>query len=290
MKKINLILGAVAAVALLASCSNGSKDYKNVKTTDYTYAYTVTGSMTTTDKSGTTAGSRTSVTVQTIKSAIAQCTYSEDALNESNYDGYKIRIGGKAEAVNTVTPLGATTADPSTKSTVDFGDGHWSDWNWKNFRVPAGWYANQYASDFAYYTNAVRNGFWGEPDEDDLPSPLSTSETGTVYNAGGANEGEAFWFSGYNGGIRYKNFQGTYLEINVQDFDGDYFIQFNNEFIPLPEDAFDGFIGDDEFTLTYSTKQDNRTDLSETDHTNAAGAFSTTDVEYKLTFKLVEAE
>ncbi len=280
MKKINLILGAVAAVALLASCSNGSKDYKNVKSSDYTYAYTVTGSVTTTNKSGTTAASSSTVKVETIKTAIAQCTYTEDALDTRNYDAYKINIGGKAEAVNTVTPLGATTANPSSKETVDFGTAHYSDsWYSKTISIPAGWYSNSVYND---YMDGIQNGFYGEPHN---PTPVSTNLSDTSY-ATYCNQVS----TAYNGLVYYKKYQGTYLELTIQDFDGDYFIGFNNEFIALPEDAFDGFIGDDEFTLTYSTTKDNRSYLNETDHTNAAGALNTTDVEYKLTFKLVEAE
>lgn len=306
MKKINLILSAVAAVALLASCSNGSKDYKNVKSTEYKYAYTVTGSMTTTDKNGTTTAFTTDKTVQTIKSAVAECSYDEDSLNDSNYDAYKIKVKGTADYEFTTTPANATTANPSTKKTDKFGPLVTSSNTYNiNYTVQAGWYSNTILSSLmSYASNDNEALYLLSQSQNQTGVRVSTNRYDPEYASEDASGnpitptvGGATWIATTTDG----NISGTYsytyyssyisdLSFTIQDFDGDYFIQFNNEFIALPEDAFDGFIGDDEFTLTFSTTQDNRSYLNETDHTNAANALSTTDVDYKLTFKLVEAE
>lgn len=293
MKKINLILSAVAAVALLASCSNGSKDYKDVTTQNYKYAYTVTGSMTTTNKSGTTTAYSTNVEVQTIKNAVAECSYEEDSINESNYDAYKIKIKGTADYVNTYTAAGATTATPSTKWTDKFGSLAWNSYE-QPYTLRAGYYLTTIINSITLQASSENEGYYmlshySPATKSNGAYPLQgdaefTDDTDPNYHAGYT------WVPAHSGTIDVSYSYIADLTFRIQDFDGDYFIQFNNEFIPLPEDAFDGFIGDDEFTLTYSTTKDNRGYLNETNHTNAAGALNTTDVEYKLTFKLVEAE
>jgi len=301
MKKINLILSAVAAVALFASCSNETpKEWTNVKNHDYTYTYTVTGSMTTTNKSGTTSSYSTNKTVQTIKQAVATVTYDEDALDGSNREYYTITIDGVANYVNTVTPAGATTANPSTRYTDDFGVNSY-DWEDRSasINVPAGWYANATESGFDNFMYAIAHDrFWDEDPRDiiaTMPTAVSTTENDPecVVGGGGTYDGTVFWFAGWSGTVEYHISVPVIedLVIGISDFGGDYFIDFDKEFIALPEEAFDGFVGDDEFTLTYSTKKDNRLSyLSQTGFENAGNNLDTTDTEYSFTFKKVNVE
>lgn len=286
MKKINLILGAVAAVALLASCSNETpKEWTNVKNHDYKYAYTVTGSMTTTNKSGNSTAVSTNKTVATIKNAVANISYDEDALDSSNYEDYSISIAGNADYVNTYTAAGATTASPSTKYTDKFGSVRtWTEWEPVYIHVEAGWYSIAQLASITSYEDLAnltltpfstdRNDGRFDPNDSAYDSTLAA---------------QYIWQDeiddSYDVPVTHSRIDD--LSIAVQDFGGDYFISFDNEYIALPEDAFDGFIGDDEFTLKYSTKKDNRSYLSQAGYENAAGNVDTTEIEYSFTFKKV---
>ena len=70
---------------------------------------------------------------------------------------------------------------------------------------------------------------------------------------------------------------------------GDYYIWSDSEYVKLPEDAFDGFLGDDEFTLKYSTSVSNRNYLTQSQNDDSA-AVNTTETSYNLSFKKVSAK
>ena len=271
MKKINLILGAcaIAAAALFVSCNNGTKDYVNVKTINNKYAYNVTGSVTNTSKSGSTTAASVTVTTATIKNAIANVDWSEDKLNDSNYDYYTINFNGTANWTTSYTAAGSTTATTS-KFTDKFG---------------------KLSTSTTYYT--VSEGWY---DMDLITDPTDPSDwTGAFISANyGADTSSATapeWV--YYGMYRIPT--GTTstissISLEIYEFDGDFYVKDDNEYVKLPEDAIDGDFGDDEITIKYTlSNADTRTGLTETEK-NDTTVVRSSETAYNFTFKLVEAE
>lgn len=300
MKKINLILGAcaIAAAALLVSCNNGAKDYVNVTTINNKYVYNVTGSVITTNKNGTTAASSVDVTKQTIKTALARVKWDDDKVDESNYNEYNVKIEGKANWTNSYTAAGATTAT-ETKWNGDFGmqdtETRTSGWY---CRIPAGYYLATLIPQINSGVNNLPTDSYNNPlsfEEyrsydyaiSQLPAPVSTLNGDPTYSTDNTYE----WYDGFTRTIYYEYEANVIkpLEFVFFEFDGDYYINFDNQYVKLPEDAIDGDFGDDEITIKYSTTNNTRWWMSETQK-NDTTYVGSTETAYDLTFKLVEAE
>ena len=270
MKKINLILSAcvIAASALLASCNNGPQDLTNVRTTSYRYAYTVTGSLSITNKTGATTAYNVNTSTANIKDVIADVHWTEDALNDWNFQRYDIDLVGTADWTSSNTPAGGT--ETKTKSFNKFG---FPTQQRLSFTIPEDGYYNYLLLREALSLSDVVAAYVG----DSYPNFSSSTYVPCNYYS----EGETV-YGGY----------GTVInDITIKFFEmgGDYYISFDNEYVKLPEDAFDGFLGDKEFTLKYSTTSDNRSYLTQAQKDDTA-ALNTTDISYNLSFKKVSAE
>lgn len=268
MKKINLILSAcvITAAALLASCNNGPQDLTNVRTTNYRYAYTVTGSLSITNNSGVTTSYSVSTDTANIKTAIADVHWTEDVLSDKNFQRYDIDLSGSADWTSTYTPAGGTAT--TTKKFDKFGTPRETQ---LSFKIPVTGYYN-----YTLLKSAVTQ------------AEVLASYIGTSYPTGLSSllyfhydEGETV-YCGY--GTVYNN-----ITIALYEMGGDYYIWSDSEYVKLPEDAFDGFLGDDEFTLKYSTSVSNRNYLTQSQNDDSA-AVNTTETSYNLSFKKVSAK
>lgn len=294
MKKINLILGAcaIAAAALLVSCNNGTKDYVNVKTINNSYAYNVTGSVKNTTKNGTTTAASENVTTATIKSALAQVTWSEDKLNDSNYDYYTVKFNGTANWTNSYTAAGATTATTS-KFTDKFGvEG--TTVEQERVELPAGWYSPTFS---AHIDSIYNHNYQSNPldyyEYLALQQEFITNYVDdATYQADSTGSYSSYTEQVYSR-VRYFYVEEpciNSLELSFYEFDGDFYVKYDNEYVKLPEDAVDGDFGDDEITIKYTLSDaDTRTYLSETQK-NDTTVVQSTETAYNFTFKLVEAE
>lgn len=295
MKKINLILGAcaIAAAALLVSCNNGTKDYVNVKTINNQYAYSVTGSVTNTTKDGNTTAADVTVTRATIKSALAQVRWSEDKLNDSNYDYYTVKFNGTANWTTSNTPAGSTTATTS-KFTDKFGvEG--TKVEQERVDLPAGWYESTFFAQIEsiynhnrednpldYYDYLALQQAFVTNYVDDATKQADTTGSYTSYSR------ERTYSTNWNFYVEEPCINS--LELSFYEFDGDFYVKYDNEYVKLPEDAVDGDFGDDEITIKYTlSNADTRTYLSETQK-NDTTVVQSTETAYNFTFKLVEAE
>ncbi|WP_022933562.1 hypothetical protein [Treponema bryantii] len=293
MKKINLILSAcaIAAVALLVSCNNGTKDYVNVRTINNSYAYNVTGSVTNTKKDGNTTAASVNVTTATIKSATAKVEWSEDKLNDSNYDYYTVKFNGTANWTTSNTPAGSTTATTS-KFTDEFGvEG--TTVEQERVELPAGWYSPTFITqiDSIYNHNYENNPL-------DYYEYLALQQAFVTNYVDDATKqadttGSYDSYTSYSSRVRYFYVEEPCidsLELSFYEFDGDFYVWYDNEYVKLPEDAVDGDFGDDEITIKYTLSDaDTRTGLSETEK-NDTTVVQSTETAYNFTFKLVEAE
>ena len=292
MKKINLILGAcaIAAAALLVSCNNGTKDYVNVRRINNSYAYNVTGSVTNTTKDGNTTAASVNVTTATIKSATAKVEWSEDKLNDSNYDYYTVKFDGTANWTTSNTPSGSTTASTS-KFTDKFGvEG--TEVVRENVQLPAGWYSPAFITEF----NAVYNSNYEDNPLDYEDYLALQQEFYTNYVNDATYQADPTSYPSYT--TRSNNYYYFYveepcinsLELSFYEFDGDFYVWYDKEYVKLPEDAVDGDFGDDEITIKYTlSNADTRTGLNETQK-NDTTVVQSTETAYNFTFKLVEAE
>lgn len=290
MKKINLILGAcaIAAAALLVSCNNGTKDYVNVRTINNSYAYNVTGSVTNTTKDGNTTAADVTVTTATIKSALAQVTWSEDKLNDSNYDKYTVKFDGTANWTVSNTPAGSTTATTS-KFTDKFGVQEISKNEANKYLVAGNYYPNAlldlldsdtWNHPCDYNTYAAIRDFSGISQTDVDAAPAGTYDDFTKVDA--MHSGTHYFY--------YARNVINSLELSFYEFDGDFYVWYDNEYVKLPEDGVDGDFGDDEITIKYTLSDaDTRTGLSETEK-NDTTVVRSTETAYNFTLKLVEAE
>lgn len=269
MKKINLILSAcaIAAVALFVSCNNGTKDYVNVKTINNKYAYNVTGSVTNTSKSGSTTAASVTVTTATIKNVIANVEWSEDKLNDSNYDYYTINFNGTANWTTSYTAAGSTTATTS-KFTDKFGKLSTST---VYTYIADGWY------DMTQITDPYDITEWAAAFIDDDPGLDVSSIPG------------AYWIEDTSIPTGTTSTISS-VSLEIYEFDGDFYVKDDNEYVKLPEDAIDGDFGDDEITIKYTlSNADTRTSLTETQK-NDTTVVRSSETAYNFTFKLVEAE
>ena len=267
MKKINLILGAcvIAAAVLLASCQNGPQDMTNVRTHNYRYAYTVTGSLSVTDNYGVTTAYNVETKTASIKKALADISWSEDALAKKNFDSYKIELSGTADWKLTETLAGGTPT--TTKFSGKFGMPSYSQ---LSFTIPLS----------GYYDYTL------------LSSAVSLSDVYLAYAGDKYPTNSSGFYSYYSKGNSVLCGYGTVfndITIELYEMGGDYYIWFDSEYLKLPEDAFDGFLGDDEFTLKYSTTVSNRTYLTQAQKDDTT-AVNTTTTSYNLSFKKVSAE
>lgn len=279
MKKINLILSAVAALALFVSCSNETpKEWTNVKSHNYRYVYTVTGSMTTTNTTGTESAKNVDKTVQTIKQARADVTWGEDALNGSNYNKYNATIKGTAAYVNTITPASGTAS--STKKDDAFGNlVHHEDW--QEYEIDEGWYDTRVIDRNDHTT-------WS-PESSDPDDVLYKDPSDPSYDT--VNGPYIRWFEEFSIWEDEGYDSIDPISLGIYEISGDYYIYFDNEYVKLAEDALDGFFGDDEFSINYSTFKDNYNSyLSEDGKKNVSKIVNTTETAYSFTFKKVDAE
>ncbi|WP_022933555.1 hypothetical protein [Treponema bryantii] len=294
MKKINLILGAcaIAAAALLVSCNNGTKDYVKVNTIYNNYTYNVTGSVTNTSKSGTTAATDVTVIKETIKTALGDVNWSDDKVNGSNYDKYSVTISGAANWTRSYTAAGATSAT-ETKWNDGFGvEG--TEVKQERVALPFGRYSPAFMTQFNNIWNSnTRDNPLSYSDYQSLPLALSLSSNyvdDATYQADSSSYPN---YSSVLGGMSYNFYVEepciNPLELTFYEFDGDYYYEINDEYVKLPEDAFDGDFGDDEFTIKFSTTNNTRKNMSQAqkDDTTYVGSSETA---IELTFKLVEAE
>ncbi len=141
MKKITLALCACAfaLTGLLASCSNGSKDYVNCNATYSSYKYAVTGTITTTrsaeylydsyfdlDADGK-SYKESSTTTEKINGGFVTVNWTEDENRISNYTHYNIEgsatvveTTGSGEASYDGTALGSTKGSSTGNTGIDF--------------------------------------------------------------------------------------------------------------------------------------------------------------------------
>ncbi len=292
MKKINLILGvcAIAAAALLVSCNNGAKDYVNVKTIYNNYTYNVTGSVTNTSKSGTTAATDVTVIKETIKTALGDVNWSDDKVNGSNYDKYSVTISGAANWTRSYTAAGATTATETkwndgfgvegtrvVRERVNIPDGYYSSTFWSQFQ--SAYSSNEEDNPLSYYAYQS------------LPQALSLSSNYVDVATYQADQSSYTTYARHSGNYYFYVEEPCInpLELTFYEFDGDYYYEINDEYVKLPEDAFDGDFGDDEFTIKFSNTNNTRKNMTQAqkDDTTYVGSSETA---IELTFKLVEAE
>ena len=252
MKKINLILGAcvIAAATLLASCNNGPQDLTNVRSTTYRYAYTVSGTLTIENKSGVTTAVNVTTNTATIKTALADVTWYEDELSKKT---------------STTTPAGGTAV--TTKKSDKFGV---LSYEQLKFEAPVEGYYDYSAIKKATSLSDVYNAYLGK------------SWNSKMSNYSYYNKGSTIW-GDY--GYVIKD-----ISVEIYKMGGDYYINpFGDEYVKLADDAFDGFFGDDEFTLKYSTVGSSRMNLTQAakDDTTVVSSTTTT---YDLKFTKVSAE
>lgn len=277
MKKINLILGACAfaAAALLASCNNGAKDLVNVSEVNNWYTYNVTGSLTTKEKSGTTASTTVTTTKATITTATANVSWIEDAVDEGNYDTYNIEFNGKADWTKTVK-VGDADAT-TTKLSNGFGES-------LRFNNVQDKIENFPGTSGYYNIPAILADDINDPDVWANNYSATWDSSTMSYDWQWCSNGGTVYLPSY-----HIEASANTLELKIYEFDGDYYVKNDKEFVKLPEDAFDGEFGDKEFKLKYTTTSNTRANMTEAQKEDTTYVGST-ETAYEFTFKLVEAE
>ena len=217
-------------------------------------------------KSGVTTAVNVTTNTATIKTALADVTWDEDELTKKNFDAYQISISGTANWTSTTTPAGGTAV--TTKKADKFGVPSYEQ---LKFEAP---YEGYYDWDKLYSATSLSDVYLAY-----LGSSRPSNYKGsTTYKS----KGSTIW-AGY--GYVINN-----ISIAIYKMGGDYYINpFNDEYIKLADDAFDGFLGDEEFSLKYSTVGTSRLNLTQAakDDTTVVSSTTTT---YDLKFKKVSAE
>ena len=116
MKKINLILCAIAATAFFASCNNGTPKFNTYTSESYTNKYTVSGTYEksvankTADANGTAGTSdQTSWTKKSASAGYATITWNESKVIEGNISGnYRLKLTSLYGTSQTKTDVGST--------------------------------------------------------------------------------------------------------------------------------------------------------------------------------------
>lgn len=134
MKKINLILCAIAATAFFASCNNGTPKFNTYTSESYTNKYTVSGTYEksvankTADANGTAGTSdQTSWTKKSASAGYATITWNESKVLEGNMsEKYRLTLTSLYGTSQTKTDVGATAgtyapAEP-TAGTITFDE------------------------------------------------------------------------------------------------------------------------------------------------------------------------
>lgn len=129
MKKINLILCAIAATAFFASCNNGTPKFNTYTSESYTNKYTVSGTYEqsiankTADANGTAGTSdQTSWTKKSASAGYATITWNESKVLEGNMsDAYTITFDSLYGTSQSKTDVGATAgtyapAEPNSQT------------------------------------------------------------------------------------------------------------------------------------------------------------------------------
>ena len=116
MKKINLILCAIAATAFFASCNNGTPKFNTYTSESYTNKYSVSGTYEksvankTVDANGTAGTSDQTVwTKKNASAGYATISWNESKISEGNASGnYRLKLTDLYGTSQTKTDVGST--------------------------------------------------------------------------------------------------------------------------------------------------------------------------------------